>query len=92
MASGGTNGGADEIRKLSRGCYRFSVACLNQFSCDAARGGVFAELEDELGKVALGEAVDEFGGGDGERGIQPHVEWAVAHETEAPLGGVHLIG
>ena len=65
------------------------LAVLDDGAGDPPGGALLAELEEDVGEVALGEPVDEIGGG-GAGPAHAHVERPVPEEGEAALGLVEL--
>ena len=57
---------------------------------DPARARLFAEAEDQVGQLPLGQLVDQLGGRDAPRRIEAHVERPVEAKGKAALGDVEL--
>ena len=72
-----------EAERFAKG--RF-FAQLDDLAGDPARGRLFAELAENSRQLFFRIAVDDFRGGQFPARIHPHVERAVAHETETAIG------
>ena len=85
----GTDHAADDIRQRLGGDDRRLLAGGDDGARDAARMALLAELEDDVGQIALG-CLRHHVGGARPLGAHAHVERAVEPEREAALGLVEL--
>ena len=90
--TGAARGTAHDVGEARRRADGLSLPLPRDRPRDAARGGFLAVLVDEVGEVALGEAVHEVLRRRAGGAVEAHVERALGLEAEAALRVVELDG